>query len=210
MIDETLYRETFSRLRASDEAKKEVLMNMSETKKTLRRPLRALRAVGMAAMLTLALAVSANAASGGELLEGIYQSFVITFTTPEGSEHVTVNVAGGVPESALEGLVLPEHGSAFTEMRDGRLYLTAGGEETDITSALTEDGEYTARLDDGTTVTVQGTVENHMILSSAEDSSSYYITTSGDPDALKGMDLIDGEDVTVSVDSMTAFCMKAD
>ena len=45
MIDEKLYCETFSRLRASDEAKKEVLVKMSEMngKKTLRRPLKALR-----------------------------------------------------------------------------------------------------------------------------------------------------------------------
>ena len=73
MIDEKLYRETFSRLRASDEAKKEVLVKMNEMngKKTLRRPLRALRAVALAAMLTLALAVSANAASNGALFENM-------------------------------------------------------------------------------------------------------------------------------------------
>ena len=68
MMDERLYRETFSRLRASDEAKKEVLVKMNETKKTTRRPLKALRAVAMAAVLTLALAVTANAASNGLLL----------------------------------------------------------------------------------------------------------------------------------------------
>ncbi len=59
MMDERLYRETFSRLRASDEAKKEVLVKMNETKKTTRRPWKALRAVALAAMLTLALAVTA-------------------------------------------------------------------------------------------------------------------------------------------------------
>ena len=72
MMDERLYRETFSRLRASGEAKKEVLVKMNEmNKKTMRRPLKALRAVGMAAVLTLALAVSANAATNGELFENM-------------------------------------------------------------------------------------------------------------------------------------------
>ena len=66
MMDERLYRETFSRLRASGEAKKEVLVKMNEmNKKTMRRP------VALAAMLTLALAVSANAATNGELFENM-------------------------------------------------------------------------------------------------------------------------------------------
>ena len=72
MMDERLYRETFSRLRASDEAKKEVLVKMNEmNQKTMRRPLKALRAVAMAAVLTLALAVTANAATNGELFENM-------------------------------------------------------------------------------------------------------------------------------------------
>ena len=66
MIDGKLYRETFSRLQASDEAKEEVLLKMN--KKT-RRPLKALRALALAAALTLALAVTANAASNGELFK---------------------------------------------------------------------------------------------------------------------------------------------
>ena len=55
MIDRNLYCESFSRLRASDEAKKEVLAKMNEMngKKTLRRPLKTLRAAALAAMLTL-------------------------------------------------------------------------------------------------------------------------------------------------------------
>ena len=51
MMDERLYRETFSRLRASDEAKKEVLVKMNETKK-MRRPWKALRAVALAFSIT--------------------------------------------------------------------------------------------------------------------------------------------------------------
>lgn len=203
MIDKNLYRETFSRLRASDEAKKEVLMKMNETKKTMRRPWKVLRTVGMAAVLTLALAVSANAASGGGLLEGFYQSLVITFTTADGSaESVQVNVSEGVPESAVSGLIIEGHGSAFTEERDGRLYLKVDGGETDITDELTENGTYTTELEDGTSITVQGTVEDHMILTSAEGSNTYYVTTSRD--GQDGMDLTGMEDVKVSTESMKA------
>ena len=40
MMDERLYRETFSRLRASDEAKKEVLVKMNEMNQKTMRPWR--------------------------------------------------------------------------------------------------------------------------------------------------------------------------
>ena len=59
MIDETLYRETFSRLQASEKAKKEVLEKMKNTKK-MRLP-RVLRGGVIAAALIAALAVSAAA-----------------------------------------------------------------------------------------------------------------------------------------------------
>lgn len=213
MIDRNLYCETFSRLQASNEAKKEVLLKMSETKKTMRRPLKALRAAGLAAMLTVALAVTANAASGGELLAGVYQTFVITLATVNGDETFTVNVAGGVAENTVEGLFSPEHGSAVTEERDGRLYLAADGEETDITDALNEAGEYVTELEDGTVITVQGTVEDHMILSSAQDSGTYYVTTSSTGEDARNMtkvDLSEVEDVTFAYESMSATDAQAD
>lgn len=211
MIDEKLYRETFSRLQASGEAKKEVLLKMNEMneKKMMRRPLKVLRAAGLAAMLTVALAVSANAASGGELLESIFQTFVVTCSTPDGSETFTVNVTDGVSDSVIEGLFSPEHGAAVTEKRNDRLYLIIDGTETDITDALNEDGQYTAALEDGTTITVQGTVEDHMILSSAQGSDMYYITTGGtggDMDALNSAktDMGEADGVTAVYEPMAA------
>ena len=211
MIDENLYRETFSRLRASGEAKKEVLLKMNETKKSTRRPWKALRAAGLAAMLTVALAVSANAASGGELLESIYRSFAITLTTTNGDETFMVNVSDGVPDGTIQGL-FSEQGSAVTEERDGRLYLKINGEETDITDALTQNGEYTMEVEDGdvtTIITVQGTVEDHMILSSAEDSNMYYVTTSGSGQNMGALDsakagLQGTEEVQISTESRPA------
>ena len=69
MIDKRLYCETFSRLCASEEAKKEVFQMMNEKKQTRRLP-RVLRAGTIAAAMTLVLAVTAGAAdlaSGGAL-----------------------------------------------------------------------------------------------------------------------------------------------
>ena len=67
MIDKRLYCETFSRLCASEEAKKEVFQMMNEKKQAKRLP-RVLRAGAIAAVMTVVLAVSAGAAdlaSGG-------------------------------------------------------------------------------------------------------------------------------------------------
>ena len=72
MIDKDLYRETFSRLCASDEAKKEVF-HMMEKQKKIRIP-KLLRGAAIAAVMTMALAVTAaaaNAATDGMLLNGI-------------------------------------------------------------------------------------------------------------------------------------------
>jgi len=70
MIDKDLYRETFSRLCASDEAKKEVF-HMMEKQKKIRIP-KLLRGAAIAAVMTMALAVTAaaaNAATDGMLLK---------------------------------------------------------------------------------------------------------------------------------------------
>ena len=61
-MNRELYRETFSRLRASDQAKEE-LLNMTEEKKTVRvRTVRVVRNVLIAAVLCLALIGTAFAA----------------------------------------------------------------------------------------------------------------------------------------------------
>ena len=73
MIDRRLYCETFSRLCASEEAKKEVFQMMKEKKEAKRLP-RVLRAGAIAAVMTVVLAVSAGAAdlaSGGALFRNL-------------------------------------------------------------------------------------------------------------------------------------------
>lgn len=169
MMDERLYRETFSRLRASDEAKKEVLVNMSEMNKTaVRRPLKALRAVALAAMLTLALAVTANAASNGAMFENLRIIF------QDDSRIVLENDAGERVE--VTGVF------ADAELRDGKLILTVDNAEFDITADIAENGVYqgTVTTAEGVDVgvTVTGTLEDCQVqLSSQDGDVDYNIVT---------------------------------
>lgn len=163
MMDERLYRETFSRLRASDEAKKEVLVNMNEMKKT-RRPLKALRAVALAAMLTLALAVTANAATSGALFENLRIVF------QDDSHIVLENDAGERVE--VTGAF------ADAELRDGKLILTVDNAEFDITADIAENGVYqgTVKTAEGKDVyvTVTGTLEDCQVQLDFQDGDSDY------------------------------------
>lgn len=166
MMDERLYRETFSRLRASGEAKKEVLVKMSEMneKRAMKRPWKALRAAALAAMLTLALAVTANAASNGALFENMRIIF------QDDSRIVLENDAGERVE--VTGVF------ADAELRDGKLILTVDNAEFDITAEIAENGVYTGTVktaegvDVGVTVT--GTLEDCQIQLSSQDGDTNY------------------------------------
>ena len=164
MMDERLYRETFSRLRASDEAKKEVLLNMNETKKTTRRPLKALRAVALAAMLTLALAVTANAASNGALFENLRVIW------QDGSQIMLEDDQGNQ--------VLVTGVCANAELRDGKLVLTVDNAEFDITKDIAENGVYrgTVKNAEGEDVgvTVTGTLEDCQVQLDFQDGDTDY------------------------------------
>lgn len=166
MIDERLYRETFSRLRASDEAKKEVLMKMSEMREKKTRPLKALRVLALAAALTLALAVTANAASNGALFENLRVIW------QNGSEIMLEDDQGN------QVLVTGVYTDA--EVRDGKLVLTVDGEEFDITKDIEETGTYNATVEcadgRGVAVRVTGSLEDWEIETSLEDSAVDYST----------------------------------
>lgn len=166
MIDERLYRDTFSRLHASGEAKEEVLLKMNEMreKKTVRRPLKALRAAALAAMLTLALAVTANAASNGTLFENL------RIIWQDGSRIVLEDGTGTRVE------VIGAYANA--ELRDGKLMLTLDDAAAiDITEDIVKNGSYTATVNrDGTevNVTVTGSLEDWNIETSFEDGNASY------------------------------------
>ena len=79
MIDKRLYQETFSHLRASDQAKQEVFQKMQEMKHRKRMP-RVLRGAAIAAAMVMALAVTAgavNVATDGEF----FRQFTIVWTS---------------------------------------------------------------------------------------------------------------------------------
>ncbi len=164
MIDEKLYRETFSRLRASDEAKKEVLLKMNEMneKKTVRRPLKALRALALAAVLALALAVTANAASGGELFRNLriiwQDESQIILEDDQGNQVLVTGVY------------------ADAELRDGKLMLTVNDEEFDITRDIEEIGTYNTTVEcaggQAAAVRVTGSLEDWEIETSLEDGNA--------------------------------------
>lgn len=132
MIDKDLYRETFSRLCASDEAKKEVFRKMEKQKK-IRFP-KLLRGAAIAAVMTMALAVTAgavNVATDGMLLDGTL--FRIIFFD---GNHMELEDGQGnhLSVTAVDGQLVREE--------DGRVYVSLDGEDTDITVPLLENGVY--------------------------------------------------------------------
>ena len=135
MIDKRLYRETFSRLCASEEAKKEVFHIMNEKKQTGRLP-RVLRAGAIAAAMTLALAVTAGAAdlaSGGALFRSIRQVWSDGYET----RYEAVDRDGN------QLMLSVSQGARIEKRDDGRvMVLCAAGEEVDITEGLAQEGAY--------------------------------------------------------------------
>lgn len=135
MIDPNLYRETFSRLHASESAKKEVLF-MKE-RKTARLP-KLLRGAAIAAAMCMALAVTAgavNLATDG----AFFRQFTIVWT----GEHELVATDGQGNEVYI---TVADQGPVWEE--DGRVFVTGGdGEAVDITEELAETGRYHAAYD---------------------------------------------------------------
>lgn len=134
MIDKNLYRETFSQLHASEEAKQEVFQMMQEIKHRKRLP-RVLRGAAIAAAMTMALAVTAgavNVATDGEFAHSIHLA-VLTWT---GQDSVTA-----VDEQGNEVYITVADGELVTK-ENGRLILHAQGEEIDITEAMETEGAY--------------------------------------------------------------------
>lgn len=118
MIDKRLYQETFSHLRASDQAKQEVFQKMQEMKHRKRMP-RVLRGAAIAAAMVMALAVTAgavNVATDGEF----FRQFTIVWTS--GNQYLAQDNQGN------EVYVTVAAGEPVTK-ENGRLILHAQGEE---------------------------------------------------------------------------------
>ena len=185
MIDKRMYRETFSQLRASDQAKQEVLQKMQEMKQRKRMP-RVLRGAALAAAMVMALAVTAgavNVATDGAL----FRQFTIVWTS--GDQYLARDDQGNaVSITLVDGDVVTEE--------DGRLILHVDGEDIDITEELETEGVYDYDYDmevvreDGSretrtvTIEVTGTPENWTATQDNGDGSVYETTggtgTAGD------------------------------
>ena len=131
MIDKNLYRETFSQLHASDQAKQEVFQKMQEMRHRKRMP-RVLRGAAIAAAMMMALAVTAgavNVATDGEF----FRQFTIVWTS--GNHYQAQDDQGNTVSITMsdEDLVTVE---------DGRLILHVDGEDIDITDQLESEGAY--------------------------------------------------------------------
>lgn len=135
MIDKRLYCETFSRLCASEEAKKEVFQMMNEKKQAKRLP-RVLRAGAIAAVMTVVLAVSAGAAdlaSGGALFRSLREVWSDGYETRYEA----------VDQDGNQLLFSVSAGARLEKRDDGKMMvLCAAGEEVDITENLARDGAY--------------------------------------------------------------------
>ena len=81
MIDKRLYQETFSHLRASDQAKQEVFQKMQEMKHRKRMP-RVLRGAAIAAAMVMALAVTAGAVNVRGVLPAVHHRLDIRKSVP--------------------------------------------------------------------------------------------------------------------------------
>lgn len=160
MIDPTLFRDTFSRLRPSEACVKEI-MSMHQKKHT------APRAGLIAAAAVAALCVSAGAvdlATDGALSQSITLAIESVWKV---NDYKSVSVMEDGTAMTMYDL------TASVETRDGRTFLVIGGEEAaDITDALLEEGVYHYRRVDGGTVfeaTVTGTPEDWELTTAAYD-----------------------------------------
>lgn len=177
MIDKRMYRETFSQLRASDQAKQEVFQKMQELKHRKRIP-KILRGAALAAAMVMALAVTAgavNVATDGEF----FRQFTIVWTS--GNQYLAEDGQGNAVSITLVD------GDLVTE-ENGRLILHVDGEDIDITDTLEAEGAYVYLYDmevvheDGSretravTIEVTGTPENWTAIQNNGDGSVYETT----------------------------------
>ncbi len=183
MMDEQLYRETFSQLRASDKAKEEVFQMTSQTNKR-KRFSKIFRTAAMAAVMTLALAATAGAvdlATGGFILQNLREVWSNGYVT-----RYVANDADG-NEYALSVME-----TANVYLEDGCLIVDVLDEKTDITDEMEENGEYHYEKSVGdldVSVTVTGTVDDWTMSQEINDGKAgkvYRSTLNSDNEATIG------------------------
>ncbi len=141
-LEKESYRQTFSQLKASPELRKELLAMTEKTEKTRRPKKFVLRRLAVAAAvmaLAFALAMGANAATGGELYEVTIGKLVCTLSTDDGGTAQLYENESG------EGFVIIERpGDTDSEASE------TGGEDTDVICGRT----YEVEVDDDGHITM--------------------------------------------------------
>lgn len=177
MIDKNLYCETFSRLCASEEAKKEVFQMKESRQKRAGMP-KVLRTAAVAAVMVMALAITAgavNLATEGALFKTLRQVWTDGYET----RYEAVDEDGNLMDITVVA------GTTLTE-ENGRMVLHAVGEDIDITDELEENGAYHfEKVTECRTVVVDvtGTPEDWSLTESVTDENGDTYTaafTSGD------------------------------
>ncbi len=183
MMDEQLYRETFSQLRASEKAKEEVFQMTNQSNKH-KRFSKIFRTAAMATVMTLALAATAGAvdlATGGFILENLREVWSNGYET-----RYVANDADG-NEYALSVME-----TANVYLEDGCLIVDVLDEKTDITDEMEENGEYHYEKSVGdldVSVTVTGTVDDWTMSQEINDGKAgkvYRSTLNSDNEATIG------------------------
>lgn len=176
MIDKNLYCETFSRLCASEKAKKEIFQMAEEKKRQMRMP-KLLRTAAMAAALACALAVTAgavNMATDGLLFRTLREVWSDGYET----RYEAVDEAGNVID------ITATAGASITT-EDGRMILHAVNEDIDITGEIAETGAYHQEWimkQRTVTVNVTGTQEEWTLVEEVTDQTGdiYRFTVTSD------------------------------
>lgn len=179
MNDRKLFKETFSTMHVSEKTILEVIKMTHNNKKIIRLP-RAVAGLAACLALVLGLAVTANAATGGELFDGLSVTIREVFRINDYKQIL-------VGDDGLELTTLSADAKLID--RDGRAILVVGEDEVDITDALNQDGAYTyERTSGGTTcrVEVTGTLEDWTMKTAIFDEGKQpdviITSTSGDND----------------------------
>ena len=138
MFEPNQYRELCSELHVSEEKLEEVIqMTEQEKKRKFHRPMR----LGLVAAAVAAMLVVTVSAANSEAIMTYLTSLRDAAVAGEAWADSPVNT-----EEGTEGLCLPE---ASLEERDGRTILIVDGVETDVTQALTDQGEYLYECGEG-------------------------------------------------------------
>lgn len=193
MFEPKLYRDACRELRLPEEKIQEMIAMTTDSKKKIRRPL----GMGVAIAATLALlTVGASAAANPEMAQAI--TFRISSVLQVGALRQDMTTETGETVTALK---VPD---ARIEDRDGRAVLVVMDQETDITDALEEEGQYEHTYEDTGawfTILVEGSPEDWTMTASTgmlgEEAMVCVVTTreeqeraqalSNDPDGVEGL-----------------------